>query len=98
MQSNEISDEQLARMIAEQNRWLAEEFKEPMIEVGQIVKYRERAGDETGAERYMVLEVNGDRCFIQYICDWTFKPTSLARTADLEVVASREAIAEFVRK
>lgn len=67
-----------------------------MIEVGQIVKWREPLSEAEATERHLVLEVNGDRCIIQYVCDWSLKPTSLARTAELEVVASREMLSAFV--
>jgi hypothetical protein len=56
------------------------------MEVGCIVKFKEGLyADEEGAF-YRVIEDNGDRVFLKYICKLPIPPTSVARTADLEVV------------
>jgi hypothetical protein len=53
------------------------------LKAGDIVRYSTPAPGETGKERFVVKELNRDRCFIQAICRLPFPPTSLARTADL---------------
>lgn len=39
------------------------------------------AGDE--AARYTLVELNGDRCLIRFICDLPIAPVTLARTDEL---------------
>lgn len=53
------------------------------IQVGQIVKFAQPTSKGEESERYVVLEVNGDRSLVQFICDWPLKPTSVYLTADL---------------
>ena len=56
------------------------------MEIGSVVKFKDGLyADEEGAF-YVVIEDNGDRVFIVYICKMNFPPVSVARTADLEVV------------
>ncbi|MGB4594458.1 MAG: hypothetical protein WBI14_00945 [Anaerolineaceae bacterium] len=56
------------------------------MEIGSIVRFKEGLyADEEGA-LYRVIEDNGDRVFIKFICDLNFPPVSVARTTDLEVV------------
>lgn len=56
------------------------------MEVGMIVKFRDGLyPDEEGAF-YRVIEDNGDRVFIEFICNLRFPPQSVARTKDLEAV------------
>lgn len=56
------------------------------MEIGTIVKFRDGLySDEAGAF-YRVIEDNGDRVFIEFICNLRFPPQSVARTKDLEVV------------
>jgi len=56
------------------------------MEGGSIVKFRDGLyADEEGAY-YRVIEDNGDRVFIEFICNLRFPPQSVARTKDLEVV------------
>ncbi len=50
--------------------------------VGDVVEFREPAEDEIGA-RFLVQEMNGDRCLVQFICDMTIRPTFVYRVADL---------------
>ena len=56
------------------------------MKVGDVVKFG--AGlypDEEGA-KYRILEVNGDRVFIEFICDLPIPPQSVARMEELEVI------------
>ena len=53
------------------------------IKVGDVVSWLTplEAGDADA--RYIVTEVNGDRCFIRFICDMAIAPVTLARTNEL---------------
>jgi hypothetical protein len=44
---------------------------------------------ETGA-RYKVVEINGDRAIIEFICDLPIPPQSVASVDELEVIGDRE--------
>jgi len=56
------------------------------MKVGDVVKFGDGLyPDEEGA-RYRILEVNGDRGFIEFICDLPLPPQSVARFEELEVV------------
>jgi hypothetical protein len=59
---------------------------ETEMEIGSIVKFRDGLyADEEGA-LYRVIEDNGDRVFLEFICDLRFPPQSVALVKDLEVV------------
>lgn len=61
------------------------------MEVGTIVKFKDGLyADEEGAI-YKVIEDNGDRVFLEFICDLRFPPQSVALVRDLEVVKSPDA-------
>ena len=55
------------------------------ITIGDRVKWAVpmEAGDDVA--RYEVVEVNGDRCIVRFICDLPIAPTTLAKVADLTV-------------
>jgi len=56
------------------------------MEIGDIVKFVDGLyPDEKGAV-YKVLEINGDRAVIEFICDLPIPPQSVAKIAELEVV------------
>lgn len=63
---------------------LAQEEKHMEIGVGAIVKYRVEYDDEKGT-RYTVIEDNGDRVIMEFICDMAIKPTFVARKCDIEL-------------
>jgi len=56
------------------------------MEVGTIVKFRDGLYPNEEGAYYWVIEDNGDRVFIEFICNLRFPPQSVARTKDLEVV------------
>ena len=57
-----------------------------MIKIGDVVKFVDGLyPDEEGA-RYRVIETNGDRGFIEFICDLPIPPQSVARMEELEVI------------
>jgi len=56
------------------------------MKIGDIVKFK--AGlypDENGA-RYRVIEINGDRALLEFICKLPIPPQSVAKTLELEIV------------
>ena len=57
-----------------------------MIQTGDLVVFKKgRYADEEGAI-YRVLEVNGDRVFLEFITtQMVFRPQSVAKLADLEI-------------
>ena len=56
------------------------------MEIGETVKFIEGLyPDEKGA-RYKVLEINGDRAVIVFLCDLPIPPQSIAKMSELEVV------------
>lgn len=60
------------------------------MDIGDKVKFIDGLyTDEIGAN-YKVVEVNGDRSFIELICNLPFPPVSLARTFELEVIHCEE--------
>lgn len=61
------------------------------MEVGSIVKFKDGLyADEEGAI-YRVIEDNGDRVFLEFICELRFPPQSVALVRDLEVVKAPDA-------
>lgn len=57
-----------------------------MMKVGDVVKFIDGLyPDEEGA-KYRIIEINGDRGFIESICDLPIPPQSVARIKELEVV------------
>ncbi len=57
------------------------------IQVNDLVEFIEPLADEVGTT-YRVLEVNGDRCVIEFICDMRIRPTFVRLLADLKRVDS----------
>ena len=56
------------------------------MQVGDTVKFVDGLyRDEEGA-RYKVLEINGDRALLVFICDLPIPPQSTAKISELEVV------------
>ena len=60
------------------------------MEIGDIVKFIDGLySDEKGA-RYKVVEMNGDRATIEFICHLPIPPQSIAKTKELEVVQKKK--------
>jgi transcription antitermination factor NusG len=56
------------------------------MEIGDIVKFIDGLyPDEKGA-KYKVVEINGDRAVIVFICDLPIPPQSIAKISELEIV------------
>ena len=60
------------------------------MHIGDTVKFREGLYiDEAGA-KYKILEINGDRAIIEFICDLPFPPQSVANISELIVVNCKD--------
>lgn len=57
------------------------------IQIGSKVRWVTPIESGDGDARYIVTELNGDRCFIRFICDMAIAPVTLARTNELVVVS-----------
>lgn len=56
------------------------------MQIGDIVKFKDGLyNDEIGA-KYKVVEINGDRSVLEFICDLLIPPQSIAKTSELEIV------------
>ncbi len=53
------------------------------MKVGDRVKWAQPVSPEEGMERFTLIELNGDRCFVRYICDLPIPPVQLAKVSDL---------------
>ena len=56
------------------------------MEIGDIVKFLDGLYPDEDEARYKIIEINGDRAFIEFICDLPIPPQSVARISELEVV------------
>ena len=52
---------------------------------GKIVKFKSVLQGESELSRYIVIEDNGERLLIQFICNLSFKPTFVVLSAEVEV-------------
>jgi hypothetical protein len=58
------------------------------MKIGDIVKFLDGLyPDESGA-RYRVVEINGDRAIIEFVCDLPIPPQSTAKITELEIAQS----------
>ena len=51
--------------------------------LGARVKFRDPATADEASERYVILELRGDRVLVEYICDMQIKPQFVYPLADL---------------
>src|SRR5262249_24624959 len=63
--------------------------KEKCMNVGDRVKWAQPVSLEESTERFTVIEFNGDRCFIQFVCDLPIPPVQLALVSDLLLESSK---------
>lgn len=54
------------------------------IKVGDMVKWRQPINHAEGTERFTLIELNDDRCFIRFVCDLPIPPVQVAMVSDLE--------------
>ncbi len=58
------------------------------MQTGDIVKFKDGLySDETSA-KYKIVEMNGDRAVLEFICDLPIPPQSVAKTNELEIIKS----------
>lgn len=60
---------------------------QPTLALGDIVEFVVPFDDEVGTQ-YRVVELNGDRCAIELICDFTIRPTWTRLVADLKLATT----------
>lgn len=58
------------------------------MKVGDRVKWAQPVTQEESMERFTLIELNGDRCFIRFICDLPIPPVQLAKVSDLMLDSS----------
>lgn len=56
------------------------------MKVGDQVKWAQPANQEESDERFTLIELNGDRCFIRFICDLPIPPVQVAKVSDLKLI------------
>jgi len=60
------------------------------MKTGDTVQFKDGLyNDEIGA-RYKIVEINGDRAIIEFICDLPIPPQSVAMISELEIVHGEE--------
>lgn len=63
--------------------------------LNDIVEFVDPLDDEVGTT-YRVVEVNGDRCIIELVCDMRIRPTWVRLVADLKLVERHDRSPRFV--
>ncbi len=56
------------------------------MKIGDTVKFLDGLYDDEKGATYKIIEINGDRSIIEFICDLPIPPQSTAKTKELEVV------------
>lgn len=56
------------------------------MKIGDTVKFLNDLYDDEKETRYRIVEINGDRVIIEFICDLPIPPQSVAKISELEVV------------
>jgi hypothetical protein len=59
--------------------------KELKVEVGQVVKFAVPQTPNEINERFVVLELRGDRVLVQFVCEMNLKPTFVYLCGDMVV-------------
>ncbi len=59
------------------------------MKVGDEVKWAQPINHEESTERFVLIELNGDRCFIQFICNLPIPPVQVAKASDLVLANSK---------
>lgn len=50
-----------------------------------MVRFVAPETDDEASERFVVLELRGDRALVEFVCEMNIKPTFVYRTADMVV-------------
>jgi hypothetical protein len=56
------------------------------MKVGDIVRFQDNLYEDENGTTYKILELNGDRAILQFICDLPIPPQSMAKLDELQVV------------
>ncbi len=56
------------------------------MKIGDIVRFRKGLYADEKDAVYEVMEINGDRAIIKYVCDLAIPPQSIAKLDELEVI------------
>ena len=56
------------------------------MEIGDTVIFIDGLYPDEKGVRYKIVEINGDRAVIEFICDLPIPPQSVAKISELEVV------------
>ncbi len=65
------------------------------MNVGVTVKFKDGLYDDERDARYLVVEINGDRAIIEFICDLPIPPQSIARIDELELVPQDKSLSSI---
>ena len=60
------------------------------MNIDDLVKFRDGLYDDEEGATYRVIEINGDRALIQFICDLPLPPQSFAKLDELQVIQQSE--------
>lgn len=61
-------------------------MEKKMLKIGDTVKFLDGLYEDEEGARYKVLEVNGDRAIIEFICHLPIPPQSTAKVDELELI------------
>ncbi len=57
------------------------------MKIGDTVRFKEGLYTDERDAVYKIIELNGDRAIIQFVCDLPIPPQSVARVDELELVS-----------
>ena len=58
------------------------------MKIGDTVKFIDGLYPDENEAKYTVVEINGDRAIVEFICDLPIPPQSIAKISELEIVPS----------
>ena len=56
------------------------------MKVGDVVRFAAPETEDEESERFVVLDLRGDRTLVEFVCEMNIKPTFVYQTADLKTV------------
>lgn len=68
-------------------RVLQRDYKERLeyMRIGEVVRFAEPQTKDEEEERFVLLELRGDRALVELVCEMSIRPTFVYRTAELVV-------------
>ncbi len=60
------------------------------MNIGDTVRFRDGLYKDEKDVVYRVIEINGDRAIIEFVCDLPFPPQSVAVTSELQLVNAEQ--------